>query len=111
MSAPEDPATGSFAMLTPDAAVAAVEQTHGLRLDGTLFTYPSYVNRVYGVRTEEGEEYISKFYRPNRWSTEAILEEHEFLLDCVEAEIPVVPPIPDADGDTLGILEVTAATD
>ncbi|MFP4705107.1 MAG: serine/threonine protein kinase [Spirochaetaceae bacterium] len=111
MRAPEDPATGSFDMLTPDAAVAAVEQTHGLRLDGTLFTYPSYVNRVYGVRTEEGEEYISKFYRPNRWSTEAILEEHEFLLDCVEAEIPVVPPIPDADGDTLGILEVTAASD
>jgi Ser/Thr protein kinase RdoA (MazF antagonist) len=100
----------SFDMLTPDAAIEAVEATWGLRLDGTLSAYPSYVNRVYGIRTDEGEEYVAKFYRPGRWSREAILEEHEFLADCADAEIPLVAPIPDDDGDTLGALEVTGET-
>lgn len=95
-------------MLTPAAVIEAVESTHGLSLDGTLNPYPSYVNRVYGVRTDEGEDFVVKFYRPGRWSWETIGEEHEFLADCAEAEIPVVAPIPDDDGDTLEALEVTA---
>lgn len=98
---------GSFDMLTPQAAVEAVETVHGLALDGTLLAYPSYVNRVYGIRTDEGTELIVKFYRPGRWSEEAILEEHAFLADCRTAEIPVVAPLADADGETLATLEVT----
>ncbi|MFP4566823.1 MAG: serine/threonine protein kinase [Spirochaetaceae bacterium] len=101
----------SFDMLTPDAAIQAVESIWDMRLDGTLSSYPSYVNRVYGVRTDEGEEYVAKFYRPGRWSRDAILDEHAFLRDCADAEIPVVAPIPDAEGDTLGALEVTAETE
>lgn len=42
-----------------------------------------------------------KFYRPGRWSQEAILDEHRFLLDCAQSDMPVVPPLQDADGDTL----------
>ena len=44
---------------------------------------------------------IAKFYRPHRWSDEAILEEHAFALQLAELEIPVVPPLADATGDTL----------
>jgi Ser/Thr protein kinase RdoA (MazF antagonist) len=44
---------------------------------------------------------VVKFYRPGRWTEEAILEEHRFLLDCVEAEIPVIAPLPGLDGGTL----------
>ena len=78
-----------------------MESVYGLRLDGTLMAYPSYVNRVYGLRSDDGERYIVKFYRPGRWSYDAVLEEHLFVADCAAAELPVVAPIGDEDGDTL----------
>lgn len=102
----EDRRRGVFDALTPQTMIAAVEQTYNLVLDGTVTPYPSYVNRVYGVRTDTGDDYIVKFYRPDRWSTEAIAEEHEFVLDCADAEVPVVAPIADADGYTLQTVEV-----
>ena len=93
--------TGSFEELSPDAVVAAVEAVYALPLDGTLEAYPSYVNRVYGVRGEDGARFVAKFYRPGRWTREAILDEHRFLLDCAEAEVPVIAPLPAPDGGTL----------
>jgi len=87
----------------------AVEASWQLILDGTLQAYSSYVNRVYGVRADNGEEYIVKFYRPGRWTIEALAEEHEFVLDCADAELPVVAPIPDGDGCTLQTMEVESA--
>jgi Ser/Thr protein kinase RdoA (MazF antagonist) len=50
--------TGSFESLSPQAALRAVEESHGFRLDGTLDPYSSYVNRVYGVRREDGGEVL-----------------------------------------------------
>ncbi len=91
----------SFDSLSPDAALGAVEESHGFPLDGTLDPYSSYVNRVYGVRSWDGTRLVVKFYRPGRWTEEAIREEHRFLLDCAEAEIPVVAPLPGLDGGTL----------
>ena len=79
----------------------AVEESHGLSLDGTLDSYSSYVNRVYGIRTEEGDRFVVKFYRPGRWDAEAIREEHRYLLDCAREEIPVIAPLPGRDGETL----------
>ena len=93
--------TGSFELLSPDRALAAVEKAHGFELDGTMESYPSYVNRVYGMRAQTGERWVAKFYRPGRWSAETILDEHRFLTDCAAAEIPVVAPIPGPDGLTL----------
>ena len=93
--------TGSFELLSPDRALAAVEKAHGFELDGTMESYPSYVNRVYGMRAQAGERWVAKFYRPGRWSAEAILEEHRFLTDCAAAEIPVVAPRAGLDGATL----------
>jgi Ser/Thr protein kinase RdoA (MazF antagonist) len=93
--------TASFDTLTPEAVVAGVERARGLVLDGTLNPYPSYVNRVYGLRTEEGVELVVKFYRPGRWTDAAILDEHRFLFDCAKAELPVVAPLADAAGRSL----------
>jgi len=99
-------AEAGFDELSPALALEAVEEFAGLRLDGTMSTYPSYVNRVYGFRTEDGEALVAKFYRPGRWSYEAILEEHDYMADCVAADIPVVTPLPGSDGSTLATLEL-----
>ncbi|HOX30790.1 MAG TPA: serine/threonine protein kinase [Spirochaetales bacterium] len=96
---------GSFDLLGPELVVEAAEGSlPGLRLDGTVSAYPSYVNRVYGLRSEEGGELVAKFYRPGRWSRAAIAEEHRFLRDCAAAEIPVVIPLELAGGESLGEL-------
>lgn len=96
----------AFAGLTPHLVVQAVEQAYGLSLDGTITPYSSYVNRVYGIRTTDGTEYVVKFYRPGRWDVAAIAEEHELVLDCAAAELPVVAPVADEDGYTLQLLEL-----
>jgi Ser/Thr protein kinase RdoA (MazF antagonist) len=44
---------------------------------------------------------VVKFYRPGRWTREAINEEHLFLLDCAAAEIPVIAPLRGGDGETI----------
>jgi Ser/Thr protein kinase RdoA (MazF antagonist) len=62
---------------------------------------PSYINRVYELEDDEGNRIIAKFYRPGRWTEKALLDEHQYLLDCVESEIPVVPPMKLKDGQTL----------
>ncbi len=62
----------------------------GLYGDGRLLALNSYENRVYQIGMEEGPLLVAKFYRPLRWSDEAILEEHGFVQELVEREIPVV---------------------
>ncbi len=91
----------SFDSLDPGSVVTAIEDETGLVLDGTFRPYPSYINRVYGLRAENGPEYVVKFYRPGRWTREAILDEHRFLTDCSNAEIPVVEPLLFDEGRTL----------
>ena len=83
-----------------------MENAYALELEALVTTYPSYVNRVYGVRDVDGIEYIAKFYRPDRWSLDAIREEHNFSAELGEAEIPIALPLPDADGDTVSHLFV-----
>lgn len=89
-----------FADLSPDDILDAVEAT-GVRCDGRFLALNSYENRVYRVGVEDGAPLVAKFYRPNRWSDEAIVEEHQFTLELAEAELPVVAPLPDAQGTTL----------
>jgi Ser/Thr protein kinase RdoA (MazF antagonist) len=91
----------SFDALTPDRILAAVEQAAGVRLTGLLLALPSYINRVYELRGVDGTKLIAKFYRPGRWSRAAILDEHRFILDCTESEIPVVGPLVLSNGETL----------
>jgi Ser/Thr protein kinase RdoA (MazF antagonist) len=60
----------------------------------------SYENRVYRIGIEDSEPLVAKFYRPDRWSDEAILEEHAFSMELSESEVPVVSPLA-CDGKTL----------
>ncbi|MBN1128396.1 MAG: serine/threonine protein kinase [Chitinispirillaceae bacterium] len=91
----------SFDRLTPDAILSAVEAACNVRLTTLMLSLPSYINRVYELRAVEGTKLIVKFYRPARWNREAIADEHHFIADCQEAEIPVVPAMMLAGGDTI----------
>ncbi len=82
----------SFYELSPDAVLDALDAV-GLRGDGRLLALNSYENRVYQVGLDEGAPVVVKFYRPQRWSDDAILEEHAFVAELHAAEIPVVPPL------------------
>lgn len=79
-----------FSALTPDIILNALDRI-GLHSDGRLLALNSYENRVYQVGIEGGPAVVAKFYRPNRWSDAAILEEHAFVKELVQHEIPVVP--------------------
>lgn len=86
--------------LDPNVILSAVESV-GLLCSGSLLALNSYENRVYQVGIEDAQPMIAKFYRPERWSNEAILEEHQFALELTEHEIPVVAPWVSADKKTL----------
>jgi len=85
-----------YSTLTPDRVLNAVEST-GYLCNGRMLALNSYENRVYqiGVTDQEGADsfLVAKFYRPQRWSDEQILEEHAFAEELREAEIPVVAPL------------------
>ncbi|EGV51193.1 putative homoserine kinase type II [endosymbiont of Riftia pachyptila (vent Ph05)] len=82
----------AFCMLSPDQILNAIE-AQGYPCDGHLLALNSYENRVYQVGIEDGETLIAKFYRPERWSDKAILEEHGFSDELDRQEIPVVSPL------------------
>ncbi len=78
--------------LTPDTVLSAVESL-GMITDARILALNSYENRVYQVGIEGAQPIIIKFYRPERWSREQILEEHAFAWELADLEIPVVPPL------------------
>lgn len=86
------PNTHPYDALTPEVILGAVETT-GVRCTGALLALNSYENRVYRVETEEAGVQVAKFYRPERWSDAAIVEEHVFAGMLVEHEIPAVAPL------------------
>ena len=89
-----------FSALTPDIILNAMEDV-GLQSDGRLLALNSYENRVYQVGIENGAAIVTKFYRPNRWTTAAILEEHTFIQELADSELPVVPPLQFSENKTL----------
>ena len=88
-----------FSTLTPDTVLDAVESL-GYLSDARILTLNSYENRVFQVGIEGAAPLIAKFYRPDRWSDEAILEEHTFSLELAVREIPVIAQ-EQIDGRTL----------
>ena len=92
-----------FDNLQPDMILEAIEAA-GFRTTGEYSQLNSYENRVFDIRLEkssnaptaEGAELdrvIAKFYRPNRWTRDAIKDEHDFLFDLKNEEIPAVAPL------------------
>ncbi len=95
--------TPTYSLLTPDCVMNALDSL-GYHCDGRLLALNSYENRVYQVGMEEGLPLVVKFYRPERWTNEAILEEHAFVQELAEREIPVVPALV-LGGETLHTFE------
>jgi Ser/Thr protein kinase RdoA (MazF antagonist) len=100
-----DQETQFFYKLDPDMILESVESI-GLKPTGRCLALNSMENRVYEVEVEADSSnpadhfVIAKFYRPGRWTTEQILEEHQFLLELKDAEIPVIAPFV-VDGESL----------
>lgn len=91
--------TLAYADLQPDDILSTLEAL-GFACNGRLLALNSYENRVYQVGIEDAPPVVAKFYRPGRWSDEAIREEHAFTLELAAREIPVVAPYT-VDGQTL----------
>jgi Ser/Thr protein kinase RdoA (MazF antagonist) len=89
-----------YSRLSPDLVLDALAAVR-LQSDGRLMALNSYENRVYQVGMEESLPLIAKFYRPARWSDAAILEEHAYVRELAELEIPVVPALALAGEGTL----------
>ncbi len=81
-----------FAGLNVDKVIDAVESL-GYLSDLRVMALNSYENRVYQIGIEEEEPLIAKFYRPERWTDEQIIEEHRFSHLLAESEIPIIAPI------------------
>lgn len=92
----------SFENLTPDVVLNAVEPALGVRLTNLIRPLPSYINRVYELQCDDGTMLVGKFYRPGRWTPEALRDEHRFVAECAQAELPVVAPLILQSGNSLG---------
>lgn len=66
----------SFADLSPDVLLDALDSVE-VHAESGLLALNSYENRVYQFKAEDGQRYVTKFYRPARWSDEQINEEHQ----------------------------------
>jgi Ser/Thr protein kinase RdoA (MazF antagonist) len=84
--------SGGFYSLTPDRVLDAVE-VGGLRCTGRCLPLRAFENRVYEVELEDERRLVVKFYRPGRWSREAILDEHALLAELAAEELPAVAEI------------------
>lgn len=89
-----------YTQLSPDLVIQAIEST-GRLSDARVFALNSYENRVYQVGIEDDLPLVAKFYRPKRWSDDQLREEHTFTRELAAAELPVLAPLADAQGETL----------
>ena len=99
MTRTSDNAVLAYADLQPAQILEALESL-SLRCDGRFLALNSYENRVYQVWIEDAAPVVAKFYRPQRWSDDAIFEEHSFSRELSDAELPLVAPL-EFDGRTL----------
>ena len=82
----------AFQGLDPDTLIKAIE-TLAIYPTSGLLALNSYENRVYQFSAENQQRYVVKFYRPGRWTSEQILEEHQFTTELAEEEVPAVAPL------------------
>jgi len=98
-SSVSDDSTLAYLNLEPEQILATLEDL-GFHCDGRFLTLNSYENRVYQVGIEDRPPVVAKFYRPGRWTDDAILEEHAFSAELAALDIPVVAPLI-SNGNTL----------
>ncbi|MEE4241162.1 MAG: serine/threonine protein kinase [Desulfopila sp.] len=92
-----------FSTLHPDNVINLVENSLQREFSNLFRPLNSYINRVFELEERSGKGVVVKFYRPGRWSAEAIRAEHRFLSQLTEYEIPVIAPLMLHEGTTLGI--------
>lgn len=97
-------ATQYFYELTPDKIHQAFSRA-GLEIAPSLRWLNSLENRVIAVEDCDGERWVGKFYRPGRWNRKALEEEHHFLSELFDAELPIRPPLTLDSGSTVGEIE------
>ena len=104
--------TQYFYELNPIVVLDAIEAL-GLKTTGRCLPLNSMENRVYEIELDtplglcdspSDSSIIAKFYRPGRWSKEQILDEHAYLLDLKNNEVPVIAPL-NYSGKTLFTIE------
>jgi Ser/Thr protein kinase RdoA (MazF antagonist) len=104
--------TQYFYELNPIVVLEAIEVL-GFKTTGRCLPLNSMENRVYeielsdklGLTDSPSDSFVvAKFYRPGRWTKNQILDEHQFLLDLQEVEIPVIAPL-QIQGETLFKIE------
>lgn len=81
-----------FSELVPDFIMDAIESV-GFHCDARNLELNSYENRVFQIGIEDADPIIAKFYRPNRWSLDQIIEEHEFTQELADHDLSVVAPM------------------
>lgn len=95
------PKETSFDALLPDDIVNSLGDC-GWSCDGRIQALASYENRVYQIGlSDRPEPVVAKFYRPERWTDEQILEEFEFTDELAELELPVLTPLSSPEGPVL----------
>jgi Ser/Thr protein kinase RdoA (MazF antagonist) len=85
-------ATFDFSTLSPDLIIDALEAA-GFSVASGLLALNSYENRVYQFHDDDRVKFVTKFYRPERWTAEQIQEEHDFALELATHELPIVAPL------------------
>jgi Ser/Thr protein kinase RdoA (MazF antagonist) len=99
--------SSDFYSIHPDSIMRAVEIA-GLHPTGEFMQLNSYENRVFDIQLEKDpsaknpmSRVIAKFYRPERWTRDCILEEHSFLKELQLEGLPVVAPLKLKNNSTL----------
>ena len=93
----------NFQTLDPETVLDALWNT-GIRVESGLTPLNSYENRVWQFSDEDRRRYVAKFYRPQRWSSDQLHEEHRFTQELADADISVAAPLT-FNGSTLHQVE------
>ncbi|MEZ4870733.1 MAG: hypothetical protein R2827_00520 [Bdellovibrionales bacterium] len=96
----------TFYDLTPNEVLDTIQDV-GFYPQGEYFQLNSYENRVFDIfGADNSNESLwtsncHKVLSPNRWSEQSLLEEHEFLNDLQQAQIPAIAPMVLKNNSTL----------
>ena len=89
----------SYLSLTPELQLDALANI-GIYPESGLIALNSYENRVSLFTDENKIRYVVKFYRPQRWQKEQLLEEHQFCLELQKQGCHLASPV-EINGESL----------
>lgn len=93
-----------FYNLDPNLILATAEKNN-FSVTGELIQLNSYENRVFDIKLEDKRSIIAKFYRPGRWNSATLLDEHNFIRELKNEAIEVAAPLLLKNNSTLDIAD------